>query len=690
MQAKKAMNRLNKESSPYLLQHKNNPVDWHAWGTEALQLAETANKPILLSIGYSACHWCHVMAHESFEDDETAEIMNSLFINIKLDREERPDLDKIYQSAHQLLTQRGGGWPLTIFLTPKDKLPFFAGTYFPKKPKNGMPSFTEVLNHLSQHYEKHQANLKQQGKDLLHALKNMQPQTSDRDIKLNDSPLAAIRAQLAENFDKDWGGFGNEPKFPHPSNLERLLRHWRKSANQSEPDIEALFMTALSISRMQNGGLFDQVGGGFYRYSVDQQWQIPHFEKMLYDNGPLLALTAQLWQASGDDSFRRVASATAEWAIREMQSPEGGFYAALDADSDGQEGLFYLWSPKQLKKLLNSEEYLAIEHLYGLREASNFEGRWHLTNRLSLDDLMERSGYTKSKLQALLDSAQQKMLHARSNRISPNCDTKILVAWNGLMIRGLAIASGALLEPELADNAARAVDFIRSNMKKDHQLFACYADGKARFTAYLDDYAFLLDSVIELLQQRWDSEHLLFAIWLADEILDKFEDKDNGGFFFTSKDHEELLYRPKSFSDDSMSSGNAIAALSLNRMGNLLGDSRYIDAAENTFIAGWETMLEFPHGHAALITALDEYLSGTEIIIVRGEGDEPSEWCSTIRQLFSPERLSFAIPSNDEVLPEALALKKSLGTTTGYVCSNNICGEPLITLTDLVSSITNN
>ncbi|MDG1463335.1 MAG: thioredoxin domain-containing protein, partial [Gammaproteobacteria bacterium] len=538
-----------------------------------------------------------------------------------------------------------------------------------------------------QHYSKHQNDLKQQSGALLNALHSIQPQAPLSGIELSETPITNIREQLAKNFDKDWGGFGSAPKFPHPSNLERLLRHWRKSANQSEPDVDALFMTALSISRMQNGGLYDQLGGGFYRYSVDQQWQIPHFEKMLYDNGPLLALTAQLWQASGDDAFRRAAAATADWVIRDMQSSEGGFYATLDADSEGEEGLFYLWTPDQLKGLLDTSEYTAAEHLYGLREAPNFEERWHLTNRMSLDDLMENSGYTKSKLQSLLDSAQQKMLDTRNNRIAPNRDEKILVAWNGLMIRGLAIASGALAKPELADAAALAVDFIRHNLLADEKLLACYANNQARFNAYLDDYAFLLDAIIELLQQRWDNDHLQFAIWLADQILERFEDKINGGFFFTANDHEKLLYRPKSFSDDSMPSGNAVAALALNRLGYLLGESRYIQAAERTLIAGWALMLEFPHGHAALITALDEHLSEHEIIIVRGNGDEPADWCTSIRQLFTPERLSFAIPADAEQLPESLALKATSDTTIAYVCRGNTCSEPVTSLQDLATAI---
>ena len=681
------MNHLAKEASPYLLQHKDNPVDWHPWGQAALELAAKENKPLLLSIGYSACHWCHVMAHESFEDPATAEVMNRLFINIKLDREERPDLDKIYQTAHQLLTQRGGGWPLTVIMTPGENLPFFAGTYFPKEAQHGMPAFTDLLMKLAQHYETHQDDLRQQGGALVNALESIQPQAPVTGTALSNAPINGIREQLAANFDKDWGGFGTAPKFPHPANLERLLRHWRASAHSSEPDVDALFMTALTLSRMQNGGVFDQAGGGFYRYSVDQQWQIPHFEKMLYDNGPLLALTAQLWQASGDDAFRRVAGATADWVLREMRAPEGGFYATLDADSDGGEGRFYLWTPDELAALLDPYEYTAVEHLYGLREPANFEDRWHLTNRLSLDELMEHAGFTKSKLQSLLDSAQQKMLQARDQRERPGRDQKILTSWNALMIRGLAIASGALDSPKLAAAAANTVDFIRQHLIVNNQLHACHINGKVSFNAYLDDYAFLLDALLELLQHRWDDEHLKLAIWLANELLERFEDTENGGLFYTANDHEKLLYRPKSFSDDSMPSGNGVAALALNRLGHLLVEPQYLHAAERILLAGWASMQEFPHGHATLITALDEHLNPAEVIVIRG--DEAEDWCHSIQQVYSPGRLCFAIPATAS-LPKSLSAKAAHEQTVAYICRGSQCSDPVNSLQELAAAISGN
>jgi len=684
------MNRLASETSPYLLQHKDNPVDWYPWGEEALELARKENKPILLSIGYSACHWCHVMAHESFEDTPTAEVMNRLYVNIKLDREERPDLDKIFQTSHQLLTQRGGGWPLTVFLNPHNQIPYFAGTYFPKQPMQGMPAFTELLVQLAQYYETHQDELEKQSDALLNALNSIQPKAPDADVSLDTKVLSGARIQLSENFDKEWGGFGNAPKFPHPTNLERLLRHWRKTANSSEPDVDALFMTALTVSRMINGGVYDQLGGGFFRYAVDREWQIPHFEKMLYDNGPMLMLTAQLWQASGDDSFRRAASATADWVLREMQSPEGGFYSTLDADSGGEEGLYYLWTPDEAKELTDSYEYTAIEQLYALHSPANFEGKWHLTNRLSLDELMEQTGYTKSKLQSLLDSGQSKLLKARELRERPGRDEKILTSWNGLMIKGLAIASGALQRPELANAAAGAVDFIRSTLFKDGVLYASHTSGQTKFNGYLDDYAFTLDAVVELLQYRWDTGHVQFAVTLADTLLNQFEDKQNGGFFYTANEHEQLLYRPKPFSDEATPAGNGIAALALNRLGYLLGDTRYITAAENTLRAAWEEMNEFPHGHASLITALDEFLGNNEVIIIRGAANEAGDWAAAIRQVYTPDRLIFAIPADAADLPEALATKSPAATTVAYICEGMSCSEPVAELKALAARLSEN
>jgi len=678
------MNKLANESSLYLKQHQDNPVDWHPWGEAALELAAKEQKPILLSIGYSACHWCHVMAHESFEDPAIAEVMNRLFINIKVDREERPDLDKIYQTAHQLLNQRGGGWPLTVFLTPTDQLPFFAGTYFPNTERQGMPAFPDLLMQVAQGYEEHKNDLNTRSKAMVSALQSLEPQLPEKSIELTDAPLTAIREQLADNFDSDWGGFGDAPKFPHPANLERLLRHWRGSSAETEPDIEALLIPALTLSRMQNGGIYDQIGGGFFRYAVDREWQIPHFEKMLYDNGPLLAITAQLWQASGDDSFRRVAGQTADWVLREMQSPEGGFYSTLDADSEGEEGKFYVWQPDELKDVLDTYQYTAAGKLYGLDKQANFEGSWHLTNHLSLDELFEQTGYTKSRLQTLLGDAQQAMLVAREKRIRPARDEKVLTAWNALMIRGLIIAAAALERKELADSAGQALDFIRSNLIVNDRLLACYSEGNAQIPAYLDDYAYLLDATTELLQYQWDSNLLSFAIWLADKLLELFEDKNNGGFYFTANDAEQLLYRPKTMSDDAIPAGNAVAALALNRLGHLLGNTAYLDAAERTLKLAWSGINDFPHGHATMITALDEFLTQPEIVIVRGE--EAALWAEAVRKLYTPTRLVFAIP-DDAALPDSLAAKKPGDVTTAYICRGMTCGAPITSDEELATTL---
>ena len=677
------MNRLADETSPYLLQHADNPVDWYPWGEEALAKAKAENKPILLSVGYSACHWCHVMAHESFEDNATAEMMNRLFINVKVDREERPDIDKIYQTAHQLMTRRNGGWPLTVFMNP-DQLPFLAGTYFPKTEMHGMPAFTDLLMQVAQYYEANQAELEKQGTAVVGALSELEPKGSSS--QLDDAPKTGLRKQLEDSFDRDWGGFGDAPKFPHPTSLDYALRHWRGTAHTDEPDVEALFMCALTMTRMIDGGIYDQLGGGFFRYSVDREWSIPHFEKMLYDNGPLLAVLAQLWQASGDDSFRIAANETADWVLREMQSSEGGFWSTLDADSEGEEGKFYVWDDEEVKGLLSADEYQALGTRFGLEQTANFEGKWHLQVRDSIENAAEAASQLTSTAQALINSGRTKLLAVRNDRVWPGRDEKVLTAWNGLMIRGLAMAGRALGRTDLIDAADKALNFIKTELYKDAQLYASYKDGRARFEAYLDDHAFLLDAILELLQARWNSEHLNFAIELADKLLSDFSDTDKGGFYFTSAHHEQLVHRTRSFADDSLPSGNAIAAFALGRLGHLLGETRYLQASEQTLQAGFDVMQEFPHGHAALIIALDEYLHAPEIVIIRGEPEEAEEWSRNIGALYAPHRMIFAIAA-DAQLPDSIASKQVRGSTCAYVCEGTACSAPLESLQELASKI---
>ncbi|MDA1063463.1 MAG: DUF255 domain-containing protein, partial [Proteobacteria bacterium] len=384
-------NHLVKETSPYLLQHADNPVAWYAWGEDAFAAARAGNKPVLLSIGYSACHWCHVMAHESFEDDATAELMNRLFVNIKVDREERPDIDRIYQTAHQLLTQRGGGWPLTMFLNPADQRPFFGGTYFPKERRYGMPAFGELLTHIASYYENNAADVRSQGDRLSEVFARLEPQPADAALSISVDPINKVREQLAKSFDGDFGGFGGAPKFPHPGTIERLLRHWRTTAKDDEPDIDALFMASLTLTRMAEGGIYDHVGGGFCRYSVDRSWQIPHFEKMLYDNGPLLAIYSQAFLATGEALFGKTAAETADWMLADMRAPDGGFYSSRDADSEGEEGRFFVWTPASVAALVAPDDYPIVASRFGLDKDANFEGEWHLTVRESLPNIASTS-----------------------------------------------------------------------------------------------------------------------------------------------------------------------------------------------------------------------------------------------------------------------------------------------------------
>ncbi len=520
-------NRLADETSPYLRQHKDNPVHWYPWGEAAFEEARQSNRPILLSVGYSACHWCHVMAHESFEDDSTARVMNELFVNVKVDREERPDIDKIYQTAHQLITQRAGGWPLTMFIDPDDQRPFFGGTYFPKEAKYGMPGFVELLESVSRYYAEQRDDARAQGAKIVEVFDQLAPPPATG-VALTAAPLAGARAVLGENFDRDYGGFGSAPKFPHPVTINFLLRRWRDSANAEEPDVEALFMATLTLKRMADGGIFDHIGGGFYRYSVDKYWQIPHFEKMLYDNGPLIALYADAWLATGEASFRDTAMLTADWMLGDMLSPDGGFYSARDADSEGHEGKYYVWTPTEVEALLDPADYPLVAQYYGLDEAANFEGQWHLCLRAPFDDAAKAAGLTKQDARDALERSREILRQARDARVPPDLDDKELTSWNALAIRGFAIAGRALECEDLVDAAGRAIGFVRERLWQNGRLYASYKDGRARFNAYLDDHVFLIDAILEFLQVRWDSSLLGFALELADRVLDGFADPEGG------------------------------------------------------------------------------------------------------------------------------------------------------------------
>ncbi len=681
-------NMLAGETSPYLLQHADNPVDWYPWSSEALARAREEDRPILLSIGYSACHWCHVMAHESFEDEATAELMNKYFINIKVDREERPDLDKIYQVAHQLLTGRPGGWPLTMFLTPDDHRPFFGGTYFPKQPRFGMPPFREVLARVALFLQEHRGDIDRQNASLVQALERLNPSPSSDPIVLTAAPLDGARRELQKSFDETHGGFGSAPKFPHPTNLERLLRHYGATTTAGQPDQAALAMATATLRKMALGGIYDQVGGGFCRYSVDQYWMIPHFEKMLYDNGPLLTLCCEVWQITHDSLFRRAALETGQWVLNEMQSPQGGYYSTLDADSEGEEGKYYLWTPEQVRALLSNEEYTVVAMRFGLDRAPNFEdAAWHLHVFCDTTALSQRLGLDQPTLEQLLASARSKLYRARETRIRPGRDEKVLTAWNALMIKGMATAGRILDEPRFIDSATKALDFVRNALWIDGRLRVSYKDGRAHLNAYLDDYAFLIDAVLTLLQARWRQGDLEFAMALAEVLLAQFQDEENGGFYFTANDHEALIHRPKPFMDDAIPAGNGIAAYVLGRLGHLLGEIRYLEAAERTLRAGWNPLSEYPHAHTAMLLALEEYLYPPQTIVLRGDPQALQPWQARCQQRYAPRRLTFAIPGEAEPLPGLLAERAPRPDPVAYVCEGHQCGAPISELSELEASL---
>lgn len=669
-------NRLANETSPYLRQHANNPVDWYPWGQEALELARTAGRPILLSIGYSACHWCHVMAHESFEDPGTAEVMNRLFVNIKVDREERPDLDRIYQLAHQLLTGRGGGWPLTVVLTP-DQMPFFAGTYFPRESRSGLPAFRQLLNRIAEVLKQQPDEVRAQNEALSRALASVEEDSAESSAKAPDGTAAqAARDALAASFDQRYGGFGGAPKFPHPTTLEFLLRHWAGSVRHARPDHEALHMVRHSLLAMVEGGINDQLGGGFCRYAVDQRWLIPHFEKMLYDNGPLLSLCAELWCITGDHRFADAAHATASWVTADMQSPEGGYYASLDADAEGHEGRYYVWDREEVKACLEADEYQLLARRYGLDGAPNFEGRWHLYGSVDQATLAKELDWEAERIRSTLASARRKLLQRRQARVAPGRDEKVLTSWNALMIKSMATASRHLQQPAWAQSASRALSFIRSHLWDDQRLLAVYKDGTAKLPAYLDDYAFLLEAILELGQCRWQSGELEFARALADRLLTGFEDRDAGGFYFTADDHEQLIHRPKPTFDDATTCGNAVATKSLLQLGQLLGETRYLAAAERALRWAWPRIQRTPVAHTGFLQALDEWLDPGQLIVIRGEAEDTRDWQQRATTPFAPGRLSLAIPATCAV-GGVLDERRPHGCCVAYVCTGTSCSAPM-------------
>jgi uncharacterized protein YyaL (SSP411 family) len=652
------MNRLASETSPYLRQHANNPVDWWPWNAEALAAARGQEKPILLSIGYSACHWCHVMAHESFEDEATARVMNDLFICIKVDREERPDLDKIYQLAHQALTRRGGGWPLTVFLTPDDHLPFYAGTYFPKTARYGMPPFAHVLRQVRAWWDTRRDDVRAQNATLGEFLRDY-GRTEPSNAQLDDAPIHAALEQIERSFDAQFGGHTGAPKFPHCPEMELLL-------DLGQPET-----VEFTLARMAAGGIHDQLGGGFCRYSVDERWEIPHFEKMLYDNAQLVPLYAR--------TDANVAGRIVDWLAREMSAPSGGFYSALDADSEHEEGKFYVWQRDEVRALLSDEEFAAAAPHFGFDRAPNFENHaWNPIVSQPIESVARELRIAQQDARARVESARTKLFAARESRVRPGLDDKVLTAWNALMIAGLARyardqdAGGAM------PLAERALDFLHHGAWRDGRLYAKAGEDAERFPAYLDDCAFLLDALLEMLQSRWSGRDIAWAIQLADALLARFEDREHGGFWFTADDHETLIQRPKSVLDDAVPGGNGVAARALLRLGHLLGEPRYLDAAERTLRAAYSTLQQMPQACASLLRALNDFLHPRTHVVIRFDNAvEEHKWRSVFAGMAAKRVDAYLIPVDVLALPGTLAAQEYVAGGAAYICRGTSCQPPI-------------
>ncbi|MCP4681175.1 MAG: thioredoxin domain-containing protein [Desulfobacterales bacterium] len=605
------LNLLAKEKSPYLLQHAKNPVNWYPWGDAAFEKARKEGKPIFLSVGYATCHWCHVMAHESFEDKEVADLLNKYFISVKVDREERPDVDKIYMSVCQAMTGRGG-WPLSVFMTPEGK-PFYAGTYFPKTGRFGMPGFMDLLNKLSNAWQKDRDTLIKTGQQITDHIGATQVSKGQRFMPGAET-LKKCHDQLAVSYDRIWGGFGSSPKFPTPHNLTFLLR-WHKRSG----DTKALSMVEKTLEAMRSGGIFDQIGFGFHRYSVDEKWLVPHFEKMLYDQAMLTMAYVETYQVTGKEKFAKVAKEIFTYVLRDMTSSEGGFYSAEDADSEGKEGLFYLWTPNEINEILGKDVGGLVCRFYNITETGNFEEEASIAHMtVSPEAFASKMGIDLVKFKSTIGEARTKLFQIRKKRIHPLKDDKILTSWNGLMIAAFAKGYQALGDKTYINAAEKAAGFVLATLKSSEgRLLRRYRQGEALYPAYLDDYAFLVWGLIELYEATFDLSYLEKAIYLNNSMLDIFWDDENGGLFFTGKGNETLITRSKEVYDGAIPSGNSVAALNLMRLARMTGNMKLEKKAEQLISAFSRQATEHPQAFTQLLSAVDFVTGpGQEIVIV--------------------------------------------------------------------------
>jgi len=673
-------NRLIHETSPYLRQHAHNPVDWYAWGPEALATAKKLDRPIFLSIGYSACHWCHVMEHESFENEAIAAVMNAHFICIKVDREERPDLDQIYMNAVQLMTRRGG-WPMSVFLTPELK-PFFGGTYWPPDPRMGMPGFREILVKVHETWTTRRADLNHSAEELTAAVREMAAMSGDRS-SLDESLLRRGMQRLISIADRRHGGFGGAPKFPHSMDIRLLLRCTHRFG-----DPDALAVSRLTLDKMAAGGIYDHLGGGFHRYSTDERWLAPHFEKMLYDNALLVPAYLEAFQATGDADYARVARETLDYVLREMTQPEGGFYSTQDADSEGEEGKFFVWSQAEIDALLDPEEARLFNYCYDVTPDGNWEEKTILNRPKSHAQAAKVLGVEEGKLSEVVARCRQKLFAVRSKRIPPGRDDKVLVSWNGMMISAFATGSQVLGDEHYADAARAAVDFLLRTMRtRGGTLLHSYKDGQARFNAYLDDYACLIDGLTDLYQATFEPNYLDDAVALAEKMIALFHDDKKQGFFYTSSDHEELIARNKEAHDGSTPSGNSMAAWALMRLGRLCGRADFEMTAVSTLEFLSTVLSQSPTAAAQALLALDFLLGPTqEVAIV--DGTRPEETCEVLQALhrrFLPNKIvvrKTATMTDDQVpaplAPLLMGKVSRGGNATIYLCDHGTCGLPVV------------
>ncbi|HEY5405090.1 MAG TPA: thioredoxin domain-containing protein [Pyrinomonadaceae bacterium] len=667
-------NHLINESSPYLLQHAHNPVDWYPWGEEAFAISREQNKPVLLSIGYSACHWCHVMAHESFEDEEIARLMNDNFVNIKVDREERPDLDQIYMNAVQMMTHHGG-WPMTVFLTP-DAIPFYGGTYFPPQDRYNMPGFPRVLISVAEAYKDRRSDIAQTSDQLLNELRRLS-ETSGSEQSIEKELLDAAFVGITRGYDPVNGGFGGAPKFPPAMTLEFLLRTFVRTGNA-----DALEMVRTTTTKMAYGGMYDQLGGGFHRYSTDAKWLVPHFEKMLYDNALLSRVYLHYYQVSQDELARETTKGILDYVIREMTNDEGGFYSTQDADSEGHEGKFFVWDIAEIKSVLGEKQANFFCAAYDITDSGNFEGENIPNIKHSLKAVAEKAGVTLDELNASLSQSKRKLFEVREQRIKPDRDEKVITAWNGLMLASFAEAGVVLDRPDYLDIARKNARFILSKLQRDGFLLRTYKDGVAKFNAYLEDYAFLIEGLTTLFETSGEIEWLNAALSLTERMVEEFWDEDNAGFFFTGTSHEKLIVRSKDYFDNATPSGNSVAASVLLRLGILTDSDHFRNLAVSVFREVADSIRKYPSGFGYALSGLDFLLSTPkEVAIIAAEQSSLNTFVRAAWDKYLPNKVVASALSGDSAAIGSVVLlqnrKLVQGKTAAYVCQNYTCKEPV-------------